>query len=409
MKWLFWLWAGTSLVFATDYKLLIRLDQPVDLYAALSDFNVLSVKQIGQMYHYKVLIRSDLTGDELVEQVRQSLQPQSTEQDQTSSITTLDAAGLIDSRAIFVLDEIDSRAIFVLDESQSNFGPLFGQDHTSFIRAELAWPHAQGDGVVVAVLDTGVDLNHPFLVDNLVQGYDYVDMDADPSEERINLDSNQNGKLDEGWGHGTHVAGILKTVAPKVKIMPIRVADSDGQAELSSIIQGIAHAVINGAWVINLSLSISETSPLLQAWLAIADFYGVVIVTSAGNTNNSNLLQPAKEPRVLTVTSIDYSYRKTSFANYSNKVDVSAPGEMIYSCLPGGGYVARSGTSMSTPMVAGELAILLQLVPMASVDYLHYRVKYKSYNVSWYNAPFYQNKLGVGLIDIWDAITVQDQ
>jgi len=409
MKWVSWFLIATSLSYAADYKILIRLNQPTDVQAALSGLQILKLRQIGQMYHYKIVIRSNLSRSALLQEVQLRLQAASSEYDQSSSISTLDAAGLIDSRAIFVLDDIDSRAIFVLDQSQDPFEPLFGQEHTRFIYAEQAWPYTQGEGVVVAVLDTGADLTHPFLVDNLVQGYDFVDMDADPSEERAQLDSNQNGLIDEGWGHGTHVAGIVKTVAPRAGLMPIRVADSDGQAELSAIIQGIAFAVINGAWVINLSMSITETSPLLETWIDIANYYGVIIVTSAGNTNSTVLQHPARNPDVLTVTSVDYLYRKSSFANYSNKIDVSAPGEQIVSCLPGGGYVARSGTSMSAPMVAGEVAILLTLVPTASVDYIHYRVKYKSNNVNWYNPPVYQNKLGIGLIDVWDAITVQDQ
>lgn len=409
MKWIFWFLAGTSLLYATDYKLLIKLDQNIDLASALSDLHVLRIKQIGQEYHYKVIIRSSLSPQELVDAVESRILAANIEEDQKSSIVSLDAAGLIDSRAIFVLDDIDSRAIFVLDQNQQPFEPLFGQSHTAAIRAEYAWPYTQGENVTVAVLDTGVDLNHPFLVNNLVQGYDFVDDDFYPYEEREHIDTNGNGIIDEGWGHGTHVAGILRTVAPKVRIMPIRVADSDGQADLSAICEGIAFAILNGAWVINLSMSISEPSQLLKDWITIANYFGVVIVTSAGNTNDNELLYPAREPQVLTVTSVDYTYQKASFANYSAKVDVSAPGDQIVSCLPGGGYVARSGTSMSTPMVSGEVAILLQLVPMASIDYLHYRVKEKSFNIDAYNVPFYRTRLGSGMIDIWDAITVADQ
>jgi len=408
MKWIFLLGLINLGAFANERGFLLALDMPKDVLNLLHDLDVVSIESLRQENHFRIFINSELPSEDLTQILEGKLHPSYLEPEQSGQLPTLDGAGLIDSRAIFVLDDIDSRAIFVLDDSQSEFEPMFGQPHTAQVRAEQAWEYTQGEGVVVAVLDTGVDLHHDFLVGNLVPGYDFVDMDEFPDDERSNLDSNQNGVLDEGWGHGTHVAGILKSIAPKVAIMPVRVADSDGQAHLSDIIEGISYAIDNGAQVINLSMSISEPSSLLTSWLEEARHANILVVTSAGNTNNGEIMFPATENEVVTVTSVDVNNLKTDFANYSRLVDVSAPGDWIISCLPGNRYVARSGTSMSTPMVAGQAALIFSLKPAASLHYVRQRISNKSLSIDNLN-PDYRNLLGNGLIDVWDSITVQNQ
>lgn len=408
MRWVLLAGLINFAAFASEQGILLVLETPADLESQIQDLNVVSVEKLNQKNYYRIIVETDKSRQDVVLLLEERLHPLAVEPEQQGQLPTLDAAGLIDSRAIFVLDDIDSRAIFVLDETQAEFEPLFGQYHTQQVRAEPAWAYSQGEGIIVAVLDTGVDVQHDFLVDNLVPGYDFVDHDGDPSEVRPGLDSNQNGLLDEGWGHGTHVAGILKTIAPRVSIMPVRVADSDGQAELSAIVDGIAYAIDHGASIINLSMSISEPSALLEYWLEEARRAGIVVVTSAGNTNNEDLLFPSTETEVITVTSVDAENIKSDFANFSRKVDVAAPGNMIVSCLPGNAYVARSGTSMSAPMVSGQAAIIMSLVPTATLNYIHQRINNKALSIDELN-PDYQRMLGRGLIDIWDSITVQNQ
>lgn len=419
MKHAIWFVGFCCFGFATKHNLILQFDQPVDILQTLSAYSLLNVRQLADRPVYKVKIDSPLNRQDLLDELYNLPLFLSAEENQEVQLQEPEAAASIDSRAIFILDDIDSRAIFILDDIDSRaifildqaeraFAPLFGQYYVTQIRANDAWPYASGEGVTVAVLDTGVDGEHPFLIANMVPGYDFIDNDADPREERLGLDSNENGSLDEGWGHGTHVAGILKTIAPRVSIMPIRVADSDGRADVFNIVQGIVFAIFNGADIINLSMSIDDPSPLLEEWLKLAKFANVVVVTSAGNDNSGTLKFPSTESEVITVTSVGPDNVKSPFSNYSKYVDVAAPGEMIVAPLPDGLYIGRSGTSMATPMVAGEAAIILDLVPGASVEYVQHRIKNKARNINSDN-PGYRNLLGRGLADVWNSITLQNQ
>ncbi len=258
--------------------------------------------------------------------------------------------------------------------------------------------------MVVAVLDTGVDIDHEFLVDNIVSGYDFVGDDSDPREEASGLDTNGNGLLDEGFGHGTHVAGIIKTIAPGVSIMPIRVIDSDGAGFLDDIIAGIHFAIDNGARVINMSLSISETSPGLEEAIARAKHADVAIVTSAGNEDSPDLSYPAVDNKVFTVVSLGPELLKSAYSNYNQKADIAAPGEFILSAHPNNRYVGRSGTSMAAPVLVGHLAILMELSPLTAPWHLLNDIEHSAYDIDDLNDPQYREKLGAGLLDIEASI-----
>lgn len=416
------LFCSTLALGGTNHKFILEFSEPVDPAVALSDFDVTGWKRLGNKSVYRVKINSQLQRSQLLNQIYSQMGIQSAEDDQNGSVVTLESLSTIEGR-VMTLDEVSSSAIigapsteggevntrwiFIID-SEDEHKPLYDQYHMTSVRADLAWEHADGKGIKVAVLDTGVDMDHPFLAGNLVPGYDFVDNDNNPDEVAANIDSNQNGTYDDGYGHGSHVAGILKSVAPGVGIMPVRVADSDGHASLFDIIQGIDFAVQNGAKVINLSMSISSPSSQLEDALDRARMAGVVVVTSAGNENSRDLMYPASESEVLTVTSVDSNYQKSSYANYGRKVDVAAPGDYIISAMPGGDYVARSGTSMAAPIVAAEAAIVFELVPSASIQYVRHRITNNVKDISRQNQGF-NNKLGKGLADVWDAITVQSQ
>jgi len=399
--------------FGRNHNLILSFEEPVNLASLLAEHGVVSVRQLGQEPVYRVRMRNDLPPETLAAILGHLPHFQATEVDQKSGIGELEAAFLIDSRAMFLIDDIDSRAMFLideagLDESEVPFAVLYTQYHVHDTRAYFAWPYTVGTRTVVAILDTGVDLEHPFLTDNLVPGYDFVDDDPFPDDEAANRDSNENGLADEGYGHGTHVAGIVKTVAPGVAIMPIRVADSDGQADLFDLVQGIGFAIANGAHVINLSLSVVEPSDLLRQWLDIARQFEIVVVTSAGNENSTELMFPATESEVITVASVGPTWEKSPFSNYSRKIDVAAPGEHIFSSHPDGAYVARSGTSMAAPIVSAQAALILDLVPGASVQYVSHRIKGTAYGIDYLN-PAYRHFLGKGLVDVWNSITQNQQ
>ena len=228
----------------------------------------------------------------------------------------------------------------------------------------------QGKGVTVAVLDTGAQLDHPALKANFknVARYDFVDNDQNPSERWIGLDEDNDGYADEMTGHGTHVSGIVLRVAPAAKIMPLRVLDTEGYGDVFTISKAIRYAWVNGAKVINLSLGSSEKSELLQEMISTAINNDVVVAAAAGNSNSTMPHYPAAgdgtkayADGLVAVTSVGVNLQKSDFANYGLWVDVAAPGEGIRSAFPIDQYANWDGTSMSTPFVSGQAALIKQV------------------------------------------------
>ncbi|GAB4264284.1 MAG: S8 family peptidase [Deferrisomatales bacterium] len=212
-----------------------------------------------------------------------------------------------------------------------------------------------GQGVKVAVLDTGVDASHPELAAAFRGGYDFVEDDEDPFDESFN-------------GHGTHVAGIIAAsrdgqgivgVAPGVDLLVVRVLDGAGFGLISWIVQGIEWAVEHGAEVINLSISTSRHFQALQDACDAAAAAGVVVVAAAGNTNGGEPTYPARYASVVGVTGTDREDRPAYFAPEGEGIALSAPGVEILSAQPGGGFGSLEGTSMASPHVAGAVALVL--------------------------------------------------
>lgn len=239
--------------------------------------------------------------------------------------------------------------------------PLLAQQWSlKAVDAEAAWKVSQGNNVVVAVVDTGVDLNHPDLKANLVNGYNAEEPGTPPQD---------------GHYHGTHVAGIIAAVqnngegvtgiAPQAKIMPVRTISNGGVAE---VVDGITWAADNGAKVINLSLgwdypnaSVEET---IQRAVKYALDKNVVICAALSNSSSFN---PRSTPDnlagkpgfegVIGVGNVDVSDRLQGA--YGNWKSVSSPGTQIMSTLPNGKYGNLTGTSMATPMVSGIAALMI--------------------------------------------------
>jgi thermitase len=237
------------------------------------------------------------------------------------------------------------------------------QDHD--IDAPEAWDlHTGSASVIIAVIDTGVDLDHPDLQAKIVPGYDYVNSDPFP---------------DDDHGHGTHVAGIAAAIGNNgvgiagvswgARIMPIKVLNASGGGTLFNVSQGIYYAVANGAKVINLSLGQPGTSYPCTGFEAIRDAMqyaldnGRLVVVAAGNESASAVSCPAAYSQAMAVGSTDYSDLRSWFSNYGSDLDIAAPGSFIYSTYRNGGYTTLSGTSMATPHVAGLAALLWSLSP----------------------------------------------
>ncbi|MBI3949913.1 MAG: S8 family serine peptidase [Acidobacteria bacterium] len=253
------------------------------------------------------------------------------------------------------LDGTDQRSSPYIDQRSSGYidgvspSDYFVQYAVSLIKADLARPIANnGLGVTVAIVDTGVDTNHP-VFHNVAPGYDYLGDGPNPAEEGSG----------PAYGHGTMVAGIVALVAPEATIMPLRAFDSNGSAKIVDITASINYAVDHDAQVLNLSFGLLTDSQLLSKTISNALSRGVVVIASAGNNNSSSPQYPAAYPGVLAVGASDQYDAKASFSNYGAFVGVAAPGVNIYSAYPNNQWAWWDGTSFSAPFVSGEAALRL--------------------------------------------------
>ncbi len=263
-----------------------------------------------------------------------------------------------------------------------------------------------GKGTVVAVLDTGLDPAHPALVDHLLPGYDYVADDDDPAEERSHLDDNRNGVVDEAFGHGTFVAGMVTLVAPDTRILPFRVLDSDGSGSSFVVAEAILDAVAQQADVINISLGSSEKieSHLIDDVLKDARRHGVVVVAAAGNAASDSKQYPAQNKEVLSVTSVnDDSQTLSAFANWGGWVDVAAHAERVAGPVPGGGYAWWAGTSMAAPQVSGQLALIRSRANDLPLDRQLEAVTKSSHKLTG------KTKLKNGVVDLLASLRLADK
>ncbi|MGH2943484.1 MAG: S8 family peptidase, partial [Solirubrobacteraceae bacterium] len=254
------------------------------------------------------------------------------------------------------------------------------------IGAAEAWTQSRGDGVLVAILDSGVQLNHPDLAQNLWRNTSEVAGNGVDDDRNGYVDDvhgantmTGNGNVDDDEGHGTHVAGIVAAqrgngaggsgIAPGAQIMAVKVLDSNRAGNSSLLARGIMYAVKEGARILNVSLNGDGTSSDLDDALRYASEQGATVVTSAGNNSRNIDLKPSypassSQPSVLNVTATERAGGLLGVANTGLKsVDIAAPGSQILSTARGSRYELRAGTSMAAPFVAGSLALLAAARP----------------------------------------------
>ncbi len=232
----------------------------------------------------------------------------------------------------------------------------------SLLKLTAVRARTTGAGVVVAVLDTGVQASHPDLVSSLTAArFDLVDNDTDPADTRNGTDDDGDGLVDEAAGHGTHVAGIVHRVAPGAKIMPIRVLNSDGRGDTWSVTKGMYLATENGAKIINMSLGARGSAEFLRDATDDLTRRGVVIVAAAGNSGRNEKTYPAATKCAIAVAASGATDAVSSYSTVDSWVDVAAPGDAISSAYPfsATGYASWSGTSMASPFAAGQAALLV--------------------------------------------------
>ncbi len=256
-----------------------------------------------------------------------------------------------------------------------------------------------GQGVVVAVVDTGVTLNHSYLQGHFTSARrNFV-----PGRAADDVSDVPDGTTNTGVGHGTFIAGLIRQVAPNALIMPVRVLNGDAIGTDVQVAAGVRFAADNGARIINLSLGGTQDSSLLDSAIDYAVKRGVVVVASAGNQNVNKLEWPANYSNALAVVASDSNDHKTFFSNYGGKADVSAPGINLYSTYSNGAWTWGSGTSFAAALVSGEAALVRAAYPSLSVSGLSDRIKSKSISIKALN-PTYGDKLGKGRIDVYLAL-----
>jgi thermitase len=301
------------------------------------------------------------------------------------------------------------------------------------VQADLGWgiwkPKQQ---VIIAIVDTGVDVNHPDLTNKILRdangvvGYDAI--------------NNQRSAALDVYGHGTHVAGIAAAQVNNntgvagiagwngqtgnsdthfIKIMPIRVLDTTGSGDDATIAQGITWAVDHGARVINLSLGSTGYTDVLNNACQYAWNHGGIVCAAAGNDGLPDINYPAADPHVLAVAATDMFDQLTDYTNYGSWVNVAAPGgantdtDQIYSTMPtyntniqgftyNLNYDYLSGSSMSTPFVAGEAALLMSQNPSLTSTQIYNLITTK---VDAYSPIFGEHLAsGAGRINVYKAL-----
>lgn len=291
--------------------------------------------------------------------------------------------------------EIDRR-VYADHVPNDTYWPQWNME---MIDVDHTWNVVQGDhSIIVAVLDTGCDYTHVDLAANVDEtlGWDYVNNDSDPMD-------------DDPYGHGTLVSGFVcaeidnnEGIAgmAQITLMPMKVLDSNGTGWTSDIVDAIYDAGDGGANVINMSFGsnwYSGTEATACDWAF--NQMNIILTAAAGNDGSNRNHYPAAYPDVIGVGSVNSAGSRSSWSNTGNNVEIMAPGAFVWSTKPGDSYGFGTGTSFSSPHVAGAAALAFSYQP----SWPNTRIRGLLFN--WADdmeAPGYDNNTGHGLLDCWN-------
>ncbi|MBM3883120.1 MAG: S8 family peptidase [Verrucomicrobia bacterium] len=237
------------------------------------------------------------------------------------------------------------------------------------VQAPAGWPFYSGAGVIVGVVDTGIQPDHPDLAANIVGGENFIVTGKVRGKAVVDPT-----KWGDDNGHGTHVAGTIAAldngigvvgVAPQAGLFAAKVLNSSGSGYVSAVADGILSCVANGAQVISLSLGGGDAEVLRLAVQSAAS-QGAILVAAAGNGGCACALYPSSYPEVLRISAVNSNLQLASFSSYGD-IDYTAPGVGVLSTVIGSSYAAYNGTSMATPHVSGVVALMLS----AGIDTLY--------------------------------------
>lgn len=282
--------------------------------------------------------------------------------------------------------------------------------NVSKIKANSVWATSSGTGIKVAVIDTGIDKDHPDLIANIKGGRNYI----------IKKGSVNPANWDDDNGHGTHVAGIIAAsdneigvigVAPTADLYAVKVLNRNGSGSLSDVIAGIDWAVGNNMDVINMSLGADSSSLSFKEAVDNAYSAGVVVVAAAGN-DGAEVDYPAAYGSVIAVAATNSSNVRPSWSSFGPEVELSAPGVYVRSTWKDNGYNTISGTSMASPHVAGTAALILASPVLPGFDAdtdgvwdaseVRSALQATADNLG---APGFDNYYGFGLVDAKESVT----
>lgn len=265
------------------------------------------------------------------------------------------------------------------------------------------------EDITIAVLDTGVNANHPELTGRVLPGYDVVNSDEDAEDHN---------------GHGTFVAGIIAAnidgtgiagMTDDVKILPVKIGKDDGTMVHSDIIEGIYYAIEQDVDIINMSYTGSTVNSLEKKALEEAHAKGIILVGASGNYGDTRQMYPASYPMVISVGAtkklkVDTYMPKllrAGFSNYGPNIDVSAPGVNIYSIYHDGGYRSDDGTSFAAPQVSGLAALIKSLHPAWESEMVEWAIEQGAMN-GGQSAGYWDEQLGYGVINVYESLQLTE-